>query len=290
MTGSDDVRRRFSQVDVFGTGPFTGNPVAVVHDADGLTTDDMHRVTAWTNLSEATFLLPPSEPGADYRVRIFCPGRELPFAGHPTLGTCAAWLAAGGQPQSSGTIVQQCGAGLIELRVDDDRLGFAAPPMTRSGPIEDHLLDERLAQLEIEADEVIDAAWLDNGPGWIGLLLRSAERVLDVDVPAATIPGFDVGLIGFHDDGSDPSATDPAIEVRALFADGTGSIREDPVTGSLNAAAAQWLLASGRIEAPYRARQGTAMGRAGAVDIDLIDGTVWVSGATTVAVEGLIHW
>ena len=277
------MTRRFSQVDVFARGGFHGNPVAVVHDAAGLATEDMLAITAWTNLSEATFLLPPEDSGADYRMRIFCPGRELPFAGHPTLGTCAAWLAAGGVPARGDRIVQQCGAGLVPIRRDGRRLAFAAPPMTRSGPIDGTELDARLDALGLARGDVVDAAWIDNGPGWMGLLLPSAEAVLGVALPTATIPGFDVGLVGPH-----PPGAEAALEVRGLFADARGVVREDPVTGSLNASAAQWLLSTGRIEAPYVARQGTAMGRDGRVHIDVDGDDVWVGGEATVTVVGSI--
>jgi PhzF family phenazine biosynthesis protein len=274
-------QRPFHQVDVFASEELSGNPVAVVHDADGITTEQMLRFTDWTNLSETTFLFPPSNAAADYRVRIFCPGRELPFAGHPTLGTCQAWLAAGGVPKAD-TIVQECGAGLIPIRTDGDRLAFAAPPLTRTGPGDPAFLSERLRQLNIDADDVVDAAWIDNGPGWFGILLRSADDVLGLTPPSELIPGFDVGVIGPHRSG------ECAIEVRAFFADAAGGVREDPVTGSLNASAAQWLLATGRIQAPYVASQGTRLGRRGRVFIDEADGEVWVGGRSIVSIAGTI--
>lgn len=276
----------FTQVDVFSDSGFAGNPVAVVHDATGISTQQMLEITAWTNLSETTFLLPAADPRADYRVRIFCPGRELPFAGHPTLGTCAAWLAAGGRAHDPERIVQECGAGLVPIRYSGDRLAFAAPPLVRSGPIDTVVLGERLGALDLSQSQVVDAAWIDNGPGWMGFLLESAEAVLDVALPTASIPGFDVGLIGFHSPGSEC-----AIEVRGLFADASGSIREDPVTGSLNASAAQWLIGSGRISAPYVARQGTAIGRSGRVyvDADDHDQELWIGGECTVTISGTIN-
>lgn len=277
------MRFAFHQVDVFASDGFSGNPLAVVHDAEGVTTEQMLAITAWTNLSEVTFVSPPTEPGADYRVRIFCPGRELPFAGHPTLGTCAAWLAAGGSAGDDTRIVQECGAGLVPIRRDGDRLAFAAPPMIRRGPIDDELLDRRLGQLRLGCDDLVDAAWIDNGPGWIGLLLRSAEAVLAVDLPDETVPGFDVGLLGLR-----PADAECRLEVRGLFADGDGRVREDPVTGSLNASAAQWLIESGRIEAPYVAAQGTAMGRRGRVHVDVDDGDVWIGGRCDVRIDGTI--
>lgn len=277
------MQRRFSQVDVFASDGFSGNPLAVVHDGDGITTDVMLRITGWTNLSEATFLLPPEHADADYAVRIFCPGRELPFAGHPTLGTCAAWLAAGGVPKRPDRIVQECGAGLIPIRRDGDRLAFAAPPMTRTGPIEPDLLAERLHQLGIEPGDVVDSAWIDNGPGWMGILLESGDAVLDVALPTAPLLGFDVGLIGPY-----PVGAECALEVRGLFADASGQIREDPVTGSLNASAAQWLIEAGRIAAPYTASQGTVIGRRGRIHVDREDGDTWVGGKSVIAIAGTI--
>ena len=278
------TQRRFSQVDVFASGGFSGNPVAVVHDSEGITSEEMLEITAWTNLSEATFLLAPTHATADYLVRIFCPGRELPFAGHPTLGTCAAWLAAGGVPRSTDRIVQECGAGLVPIRRSEGRLAFAAPPMTRSGPIDAGLLAERLQQLGLGASDVVDSSWIDNGPGWMGVLLESAEAVLGVDLPTESIPGFDVGLIGSH-----PAGSECAVEVRGLFADASGQVREDPVTGSLNASAAQWLIGLGRLRAPYVAAQGAAIGRRGRIHINEADGELWVGGDTSITITGTIE-
>jgi PhzF family phenazine biosynthesis protein len=277
------MQRRFHQVDVFASDGFSGNPVAVVHDAQGLGTDEMLRITSWTNLSEVTFLLPPTTGEADYRVRIFCPGRELPFAGHPTLGTCRAWLAAGGTPRQPDRIVQECGAGLIPVRRDAERLAFAAPPLTRSGPVEPQLLAARLDQLGLRHEDVVDSAWVDNGPGWMAVLLPSVEAVLAANVPGDMLPGFDVGLVAPY-----PAGGECALELRALFADADGRIREDPVTGSLNAAVAQWLLATGRLEAPYVASQGTAIGRRGRIHVTESDGDIWVGGDTIVSIEGTI--
>ncbi len=273
----------FMQLDVFASGPFSGNPLAVVLDGDGLTTEQMHRITDWTNLSEATFILPPTDPTADYRVRIFCPGRELSFAGHPTLGSCAAWLEAGGVPRGGDDIVQECGAGLISIRSDGDRLAFAAPPMTRSGTIDPDLLAERLDQLGLDPGEVVDAAWIDNGPGWMGILLESAGAVLDVHLPTVEAKGFDVGLVGLHAPGEEC-----AVEVRAFFADGTGAVREDPVTGSLNASVAQWLTGSGRLTTPYVAAQGQAIGRRGRIHVDAAGDRLWIGGRATVVITGTI--
>lgn len=270
--------RAFAQVDVFGSEPLKGNPVAVVLDGDGLHESDMRRVANWTNLSETTFVLPPTSADADYRVRIFTPSAELPFAGHPTLGTCHAWLQSGGGDVSADRVVQECDAGLVEIRRTDDGLAFAAPAPVHEGPVDEVLLAEVLGAFEIERDDVVDAQWTDNGPGWLALLLGSAEHVLAVE--PAFLDRF-VGVLGPHD------AEGPAaIEVRAFFPN-HGIYTEDPVTGSLNASLAQWLLGSGRLEAPYIARQGTALGRDGRVYVSRDDvGTIWIAGATTTVFTG----
>ena len=279
------MSRRFQQVDVFGTGPCTGNPLAVVLDADGLTTEQMLRFTRWMNLSETTFVLPPTSPDADYQVRIFTLAHELDFAGHPTLGTCHAWLAAGGSPRERDRIVQECGAGLVPIRRADAGLAFAAPPLVRSGPLDEPELERALGALGIDRSEVVDAAWVDNGPGWAGILLADADHVLAVEPMTGRPEGegsLDLGVIGPH-----PPGSEHAFEVRGLFSDDQGVLREDPVTGSLNASLAQWLLASGRARAPYAARQGTRLGRAGHVRIDQDgDGSVWVGGETATLVSG----
>ncbi|MDN4474781.1 PhzF family phenazine biosynthesis protein [Demequina sp. SYSU T00192] len=275
----------FRQVDVFGSGPFTGNPVAVVLDADGLADADMARIARWTNLSETTFVLPPTTPEADYRVRIFTVAEELPFAGHPTLGTARAWLDAGGVPRGPGALLQECGVGLVPVRVDGDRLAFAAPPLRRSGPVSDVDLDEACARLRLSRDEIVAAAWVDNGPGWMGLLLRDADRVLAVvpDGAARAERGF-YGVAGLHGDGSDAD-----LEVRAFMYDAGTPMAEDPVTGSLNASLAQWFAASGVLVAPYVAAQGTAIGRAGRATVEEADGSLWIGGATDVAITGTIE-
>jgi len=274
------MHRRFCQVDVFSSAPCRGNPVAVVVDGDGLTTDQMQRFAAWTNLSETTFLLPPSESGADYLVRIFTPVAELPFAGHPTLGSCHAWLAAGGTPAADGTVVQQCGAGNIPLRRTGDGWAFAAPPLLRSGPVDAALVERIAAALGIERAEVVDAQWVDNGPGWVAMLLGSADAVLRLR------PRFidaDVGVAGPCEPGADA-----ALEVRAFFPV-NGVMVEDPVTGSLNAGLAQWLVGAGRVDAPYVARQGTVLGRNGRVHLSRgADGGIWVGGATSTIVAGTV--
>jgi PhzF family phenazine biosynthesis protein len=269
---------RFSQVDVFGSGPCSGNPVAVVLDAEGLSTEEMQRFARWTNLSETTFVLPPEDPGADYRVRIFTPELEAPFAGHPTLGSCHAWLEAGGEAGNPDEIVQECGVGLVRIRRDQGRLAFAAPPLRRSGPASPEEAARVAAALELDAAEMLAVEWVDNGFSWIAVLLESAERVLELR------PGsldFDVGVVGFH-----PGGSEAAIEVRAFFPI-NGVAAEDPVTGSLNAGVAQWLIGSGRLQAPYTASQGSAIGRSGCVYVDQDeDGTVWVGGRCVTVVSG----
>jgi PhzF family phenazine biosynthesis protein len=255
-----------------------GNPVAVVLDTAGLDHEAMQRFAHWTNLSETTFLTPPSDPSADYGLRIFTPVRELPFAGHPTLGSCHAWLEAGGTPRDAGTIVQECSAGLIPLRRDGDSLAFAEPPLIRSGPVDAETLARVAEQLRIDAGTIVDTQWADNGPGWVAVLLADAEAVL------AVRPGpveLDIGLVGPHPPGSPYS-----WEVRAFFPK-DGSTSEDPVTGSLNASLAGWLIRSGRASTPYAARQGTALGRAGRVQVTRdADGTIWTGGASVTCISG----
>jgi PhzF family phenazine biosynthesis protein len=272
--------RPFAQVDVFTTTPYHGNPVAVVLDGEGLSTEQMQRFARWTNLSETTFALPPSVPGADYRVRIFTPTAELPFAGHPTLGTCHAWLEDG-RTASGGDVVQQCGAGLVPVRRAADGLAFAAPPLLRSGPVEESLVAHIASVLGIGRAEILDAEWADNGPGWVAVLLASAEAVL------ALRPGLvdlDLGVVGPY-----PPGSPQAFEVRAFFPK-DGATAEDPVTGSLNASLAQWLLRTGRARLPYVASQGTALGRAGRVHVSGgPDGTIWVGGGTVTCVRGQVE-
>jgi PhzF family phenazine biosynthesis protein len=275
--------RPFQQVDVFSTDPLLGNPVAVVHDAEGLTTEQMERFTRWTNLSEATFVLPPSDPAADYRVRIFSQVGELPFAGHPTLGSCHAWLRAGGQPHDTERIVQECGAGLIPLRRVDGMLAFKAPPLTRSGPVGSEDLVRIARVLGIAAGDIIDSQWADNGPGWVVVMLASAEAVLALS-PSGSGEHIDIGVVGMY-----PPGSECAYEVRAIFNNEHGDILEDPVTGSLNASLAQWLVGSGRVSPPYTASQGTAIGRAGRPRINVdASGAIWVGGATTTRIEGSV--
>jgi PhzF family phenazine biosynthesis protein len=272
-------------VDVFGSGPLAGNPLAVVADAEGIDEATMLAATRWVNLSETTFLLPPTHPEADYRVRIFTPARELPFAGHPTLGTACVWLAAGGRPRVSDRIVQECGAGLVPLRQDGERLAFAAPPLIRSGPPSAAELEEACAFLGLPRDAVVDANWVDNGPGWLGIMLGSAEAVLALQPAAAWPRHIDVGVVGPH-----PSGSETGFEIRALFSDHTGAVREDPVTGSLNASLAQWLFDTGRARGSYVAAQGTRLGRAGRVFVNRDEaGEVWIGGQTRIIISGTVE-
>lgn len=276
------MERTLVEVDVFTDRPYWGNPLAVVLNGEGLTTEEMRRFANWTNLSETTFLLPPTDPAADYRVRIFTTYAELPFAGHPTLGSCHAWLADGGTPRNPNRVIQECEVGLIPLQRDDHgRLAFAAPPLLRGGTVDGDTLAEAATALGIEPDSVVDAKWIDNGPGWLGVLLESAEHVLSI-TPSST--ELKIGVIGPYEDGS-PAA----YEVRAFVGAGTASF-EDPVTGSLNASAAQWLIGSGRFTPPYVASQGTAIGRAGRVYVSAdSDGQVWIGGDVVTCVTGTVE-
>ena len=277
------VTHQFRQVDVFTDTPYLGNPVAVVLSADGLSTEQMQLFARWTNLSETTFVLTPRASGADYLVRIFTPTTELPFAGHPTLGTCHAWLEAGGRPADPGAIVQECEAGLVTVRRTlrgEAGLAFAAPPLRRSGPVEDPVTDRVARALNIARSDIADIAWADNGPGWIAVLLTSAEAVLAIRPGAVDL---DIGVAGPYPDGSPE-----AIEVRAFSP--KVSSGEDPVTGSLNASLGQWLLGTGRLTAPYVASQGTVLGRRGRVHVSRGgDGQVWVGGGTITCVSGTVE-
>ncbi len=280
----------FSQVDVFTDIPCLGNPLAVVVAADALDEAAMRSFARWTNLSETTFLLRPTEAGADYRVRIFTAGGdELPFAGHPTLGSCHAWLARGGSPAAADRVVQQCGVGLVTLRREaTGRLAFTAPPLEHT-PVDDTTLARACTCLALPRERVRTARWLANGPRFLALLLADAADVLAVrpDFAALAAAGLDIGLVGPHADGRG-SAGAPDFEVRA-FVPGHG-VPEDPVTGSLNAALAQWLIADGRAPARYVAAQGTALGRAGRVFIERdAAGAVWVGGHVATVIAGQLH-
>lgn len=277
------MKRRFQQVDVFSSVPYHGNPVAVVLDADGLTTREMQRFARWTNLSETTFVLPPTLASSDYRVRIFTPSSELPFAGHPTIGTCHAWLGSGAAARAVGRdVVQECGAGLIRVRAESGRLAFAAPPLVRSGRVDEETMERIAAILRVDRADLLDGEWVDNGPGWVAVLLASADAVLAVR--PGLLDGLYLGVVGLHA----PDASE-AIEVRAFFPV-DGATVEDPVTGSLNASVAAWLTRTGRVSLPYVARQGSVLERAGLVHLAADgDGTLWVGGDAVTCIEGVVE-
>ena len=279
------ILRPFQQIDVFTETPYRGNPLAVVLDGTGLSTEEMQEFTNWTNLSEATFLLPPTQPGADYRVRIFCPGRELPFAGHPTLGSCHAWLEAGGKPRGREFIVQECKVGLVRLRRDGARLAFAAPPLKRSAP-SPTVLAQVAAALGLKASHVIAAQTLDNGPVWLSLLLDSPQTVLRLapDHTQLKTLGHKVGVAAAY---REPAGAEVQLEVRGFVA--PLGIPEDPVTGSLNASLAQWLIEEGHMPERYVAAQGACLSRAGRVHIERDGaGQVWVGGQSVTCIAGSV--
>ncbi len=272
----------FSQVDVFTDRPLLGNALAVVHGADALDEARMQAFARWTNLSETTFLLAPSEPGADYRVRIFTPGRELPFAGHPTLGSCHAWLERGSVPRVSGQVVQQCGVGLVKIRLEAGRAAFAAPTLHRR-EVDAGTATAALAALGVAPERLLACQWLRNGPNWLGLVLDSAETVLAIEPDSALLEPFgEVGVIGAHAPGGEC-----AYEVRGFV--GGKSVYEDPVTGSLNAGFAQWLTDTGRAPDRYVAAQGARLGRAGRVHVAKEEGTVWIGGSCVTCVRGELN-
>lgn len=269
----------FRQVDVFSSQAFRGNPVAVVHDATGISDDEMAAFARWTNLSETTFLLPPTREEADYRLRIFTPGGELPFAGHPTLGSAHAWLEAGGAPVGREVIVQECGVGCVTLRRDQDQLAFAAPPLRRSGPLDAARVSDLASALGLAAGEIVAHQWVDNGPGWCALLLESADRVRALTPDYAALGDAVLGVVGPWDE------TDAAdFEVRA-FVPSLG-VPEDPVTGSLNAGLAQWLIHQGLAPERYRATQGHGLRRAGEIAVEAAEGEIWIGGATRTLIAG----
>jgi PhzF family phenazine biosynthesis protein len=273
--------RPFRQVDVFTTEPYRGNALAVVLGADDLDDERMQQFARWTNLSETTFLLAPTDATADYRVRIYTPGGELPFAGHPTLGTCHAWLEAGGVARAADEVVQQCGVGLVRIRRDGARLAFAAPPLRRRD-VEPALLHALMDALHVDARQLRAAQWLDNGPQWMALLLADADSVLQLEPDHAALKALaKVGVVAPHAIGAEC-----AFEVRA-FASAIGIV-EDPVTGSLNASLAQWLIETDSAPEHYVAAQGTRLGRAGRVHVQRSDGVIWVGGSSVTCIEGQV--
>ncbi len=297
---------KFSQVAVFGHIALQGNPLAVVHSATDLTAEQMQRFAQWTNLSETTFLLPPTHPDADYRVRIFTPNEEFDFAGHPTLGSAHAWLEAGGQPKDPAWVIQECGVGLVRLRTDDltraatRNIAFEAPPLRRAGEIDAETLARVIKVLGVSADQVLASNWIGNGPGWLGVLLTDAQTVLDLTPDFSAMGDLCISVIGAHS--SDEHAPEnetgsgnkhapgnehaPDYEVRAFIPD-TG-INEDPVTGSANAGLAQWLIGAGLAPAQYTARQGTAIGYDGRISLLSDDSSIWVGGSCVTVVSGAV--
>jgi PhzF family phenazine biosynthesis protein len=281
--------RQFKQIDVFTAVPYRGNPLAVVLDGNGLSTPEMQSFTDWTNLSEATFLLPPENAAADYRVRIFCPGRELPFAGHPTLGTCHAWLETGGKPKGE-FIVQECGIGLVKIRRRDDRLAFAAPPLKKTGPLPEKDVELIAHGLGVARNDIVQHAWCDNGPNWRAVMLTTAEQVLSLKPDAQILAGLDVGVIGPRGKvGVVGSRADgeAQFELRAFFPVRSG-MAEDPVTGSLNAAVAQWLIGAGLAPGKYIASQGSMLGRAGRVHVEQEGDDIWIGGNSVTCIDGSV--
>ena len=276
-----EIPKLFSQVNVFSADPLGGNPLAVVHAAEGLSEAQMAALARWTNLSETTFLLPPTDSGADYYVRIFTPVRELPFAGHPTLGSCHVWLAAGGKPRQSSRVVQQCGVGLVRVRCDGPRLEFAAPPLRRTGVLETDVLTKIAKALAVQPVDIVHHQWVDNGPGWCAVMLRSARQVLSLKPDWAALAPLNLGVVGPHE-----SSDDAAFEVRAFS--GIGGY-EDPVTGSLNASLGQWLIGAGLAQSPYVAAQGTALQRAGRVHLRKDGEDVWVGGEVVDVIRGELN-
>jgi PhzF family phenazine biosynthesis protein len=281
------MQRRVRFVDVFGDKPMSGNPLAVVVDSHDLSSEQMQEIARWLNLSETTFLEEPTHEDADYRVRIFTLSGELPFAGHPTLGTCHVWADLAGEDKEQ--LVQECGAGLVRLAQIDGRLAFETPPLIRSGPVDPVELAGFGLVLGVDVSEIVASAWVDNGPGWVGIQLRDAQKVLELEPDFARHPepkSLDIGVVGFH-----TPESDCLYEARAFFSDHTGRMLEDPVTGSFNASLADWLIGEGKAEPPYVASQGTALGRQGRVHVSRDDeGTIWIGGKTTTMVEGTLDF
>ncbi|MFM2346704.1 MAG: hypothetical protein RL654_1457 [Pseudomonadota bacterium] len=289
------LSRRYAVLDVFTAAPLLGNPLAVVIDAEGLSDAQMAAYARWTNLSETTFLLPPADPAADYRVRIFTPGGELPFAGHPTLGSAQAWLDAGGVPRRAGEVVQECGVGLVRVRrvavngaETATRLAFQAPPLRRSGPADAATVAQVRAALRLTASDVLQVEWIDNGPGWLGVRLADAAavRALQPDFATMAAAGLKIGVVGAW-----PAGGEVDVEVRAFVPE--LGVPEDPVTGSLNAGLAQWLTGAGLLPARYVAGQGHALGRDGRVHVERIaageNAGVWIAGDVTRCVSGTLR-
>ncbi|MDF3134432.1 PhzF family phenazine biosynthesis protein [Pseudomonas extremaustralis] len=274
----------FKQLDVFSNVPLKGNPLAVVLGADSLSDQQMADFAKWTNLSETTFLLTPRDPRADYRVRIFTTLKELPFAGHPTLGSCQAWLQAGGVAKGE-EIIQECEIGLVRVRRQGDELAFIAPPLLRSGAVEAPLLERVRLGLGLAPGAIVRSQWVDNGAGWLAVMLAERTQVLDLQPDYSQLMGLAVGVIAPCDPVRDD--VEAHFEVRAFIA-GDGA-QEDPATGSLNAGVAQWLLSEGLAPERYVVSQGTAMGRAGRLRIERQGDEIWVGGAVVACIEGRLQ-
>ncbi|MFF3941598.1 PhzF family phenazine biosynthesis protein [Streptomyces phaeofaciens] len=282
MTPPSRRRRPFAQVDVFTEVPYRGNPVAVVLDGDGISEQDMARIAQWTNLSETTFVVPPAFDEADYGLRIFTPGGEIPFAGHPTLGSAHAWLEAGGTPKKPGQLTQSCGLGLVQVRLSDDGPAFLAPALRRSGPLDDAHLDRIARGLRVDRARIVGHQWVDNGPGWAAVQLASAEEVLALEPDEQHMRDLTLGVVGAYPDGSPEQ-----FEVRA-FALPQG-VREDPVTGSLTAGIAQWLIGDGTAPRGFRVGQGACLGRQGVLTVEAQGQDIWVGGASVTCVRGTLE-
>lgn len=277
------LRRAFKQVDVFADHPFKGNPVAVILDAEGLSDDQMAAIARWTNLSETTFVLKPRDPDADYRVRIFTTLHELPFAGHPTLGTCRAWLEAGGTPRGE-EIVQECGVGRVRIRRDADRLAFIAPPLLTGGPVPVSQLEAIRLALGVSAHDVLDAQWVNNGAGWLALRLSSPDVVLRIKPDFTRLGDAPVGVFAAYPVRADGDL--PAFEARAFIAG--DAMPEDPVTGSLMAGIAQWLSRDRLAPDHYVVHQGRVLGRAGRIHVDRHGDDIWIGGNAITLVDGML--
>lgn len=274
--------RRFAQVDVFTAKPLLGNALAVVVDAEGLSEAQMLAMARWTQLSETSFLLPPTDPAADYRLRIFTPQGELPFAGHPTLGSAQVWLSHGGRPQRVDELVQQCGIGLVRVSRDAGRLAFCAPPLQRTGPVSIAQREQVACALRLPDADLLDVVWVANGPPWMAARLRSAEQVLALRPDFTAMQGLELGVVGAY-----PQGAPAQFEVRA-FVPGQPQ-PEDPVTGSLNAGLAQWMIGAGLAPEAYVVSQGAALQRAGRVHVQRRGEDIWIGGDVTPLVQGQIR-
>ncbi len=274
---------KYSEVDVFSPTAYRGNALAVVYDAQSLSTEQMQGFAKWTNLAETTFLLPPSGPEADYRVRIFTASHELPFAGHPTLGSAAAWLAMGGKPKHAGLVVQECGAGLVPVRTDGTQLAFQAPPLTRYEPLAEPTREQVADVLGIGPEQILDSSWIVNGPQWIGVRLESSREVLELAPDPSKLGTLCIGVIG-----PQPAGHPADFEVRAFV--GGDPVWEDPVTGSLNAGLARWLSDTGIAPQRYIAAQGSVIGCEGRVHVSIEGETIWVGGQVTTCISGEVSF